>query len=86
MQGSYNRLTLKPTLDMVDGNGESTDSEVMPSPQQFATQVANAQPVYKPEWQFVDETLQTMIRAVIVSGEAAQVAVDSAAAKLKAGQ
>lgn len=86
VQGSYNRLTLKPTLDMIDGNGEVTDSEAVASPQQFATQVAFSGAVYKPEWQFVDETLQTMIRAVTVSGEAAQVAVDTAAAKLKAGQ
>lgn len=83
-QRYYGTQTLKPTLESVKkvplNEISSTNFNLA---KVFAQQAVNARPIFKPEWQFIDETLQTMIRSATDGGQNAQAAVDTAATALK---
>ncbi len=70
---AYERTTLKPVLGS-EGEGRL-----------FAEQATTSAVASKPEWQFVDATLQTMVKDVIDRGQAVQTAIDTAAEQLKKG-
>lgn len=82
---TYGKATLKPTVNQIQGYQPKLSSTTLGDLSLFAQQVAFSQLVYKPEWQFVDETIQTMIRSVAELGQSAQSAVDTAAETLKKG-
>lgn len=85
LQTAYSKATIKPTVNQIQGYKPKLGSTDMGDLSLFAQQVAYSQVTYKPEWQFVDETMQTMIRSVVELGQSAQSAVDTAAEMLKKG-
>jgi ABC-type glycerol-3-phosphate transport system substrate-binding protein len=84
-QRYYAEQTLKPVLGML-GDVESPRNETLPSPQVFATQVVNAPAIFKPEWLFVDESLQAMLRSTFDATQTPQIALDTTAEILKGGR
>jgi len=84
-QRYYTEQTLKPVLGQL-GEVDSPKNESLPNPKVFVTQVLNAPTLYKPEWLFVEETLQTMLRAVFKGEHTSQTGIDTAAETLKKGR
>ncbi len=82
----YEKATLKPAIYLLrDVSGKPSASD-LDDRTLFAHQATTSATGYKPEWQFVDETLQTMIRSVVELGQSPQSAVDTTAEVLKKGQ
>lgn len=86
-QELYAEKTLKASYLGVNQNESSKiDETSFNQSSVFPRQVFNAPVILKSEWQFVDETLQTMLQAVRNGTLGAQAAVDTAAQTLKDGQ
>jgi ABC-type glycerol-3-phosphate transport system substrate-binding protein len=86
-QSKYAEKTLKSSyLDVSQNDTAKIDETSLGGSSVFPRQVFNAPAVLKPDWQFVDGTLQTMLEAVRTGALSAQAAVDTAAQKLKDGQ
>ncbi len=85
-QSYYSSKTLKPGFlnqsqeDLADIKAKDFGDTTV-----FSRQAFNAKPLLKPDWQFIDATLQTMLEAVRTGALAAQAAVDTAAQQLKDG-
>ena len=86
-QRLYAEKTLKsPYFDVNQGEPAAIDETGMGESSVFPRQVLNAQAILKPEWQFVDQTIQSMIRSAQAGLLSVQAAVDTAAQQLKDAQ
>lgn len=86
-QGLYSEKTLKsPYLDVNQNEPAVIEETGMGESSVFPRQVLNAPAVLKPDWQFVDQTLQSMMRSVQAGLLSVQTAVDTAANQLKEAQ
>jgi multiple sugar transport system substrate-binding protein len=83
----YSRMTLKPSYLGVDRAAlADISAKNMGDLSVFTRQAFNAEPLLKTEWQFVDQTIQSMINSARTGLLSVQAAVDTAAQQLKDGQ
>jgi hypothetical protein len=85
VQTAYAEATNRTSVDISDGPAVGLDgrSRSESAAELFKSQLRTVKQLYKPEWQKTDETIQDLIKLVTSSGQSAQSAVDSAAARLK---